>query len=154
MGAPRYQALVAAQMGVSTLPDDAGVVRVIAGEFRGVKGPAATHTPIDVFDVRLNAKASVELDVPAHHNLGMLVMKGAIAINGAARAETHDFVVFRNSGERVAIAADSEAQMLVLSGEPIDEPVVQYGPFVMNDEREIAQAFADFNHGKFGHLAD
>jgi redox-sensitive bicupin YhaK (pirin superfamily) len=154
MGAPRYQALVAAQMGVAMLPDDAGVVRVIAGEFRGVKGPAETHTPIDVYDVHLNAKGGVELEFPAHHNVGLLVMQGELAINGATHAETHDFVVFKNAGERIVIAADSQARLLVLSGAPIDEPVVQYGPFVMNDEREIAQAFADFNRGKFGHLAD
>ncbi len=153
MDPPRYQAMVADQMGLVTLPGDSGVVRIVAGEFQGVRGPAKTYTPINVFDVRLNAVGKVELTFQSHHNAGLLVMKGDVTINGS-KATLHDFVVFKNLGERLVIEAGSEAQLLVLSGEPINEPVVQYGPFVMNTEPEIAQAVADVNSGKFGYLED
>jgi redox-sensitive bicupin YhaK (pirin superfamily) len=123
------------------------------GEYQGVTGPAKTFSPINVFDVRLNAKGKVDFTIPAPHNAGLLVMKGDVTINGT-NATLHDLVVFENVGECVAIEAASEAQLLVLSGEPINEPVVQYGPFVMNTEREIQEAISDFNRGKFGHLAD
>jgi redox-sensitive bicupin YhaK (pirin superfamily) len=152
MDPPRYQALTADKMGLVPLPDGAGVVRVIAGEFHGEKGPAKTYTPIHVFDVRLNAGGKVEFRFPAKMNTSLLVRKGELVINGKAQAGEGDFVLFKNQGEQVSIEADSEAQLLVLSGQPIGEPVVQYGPFVMNSEREIAQAFADFRSGKFGYL--
>lgn len=153
MSPPRYQGIVADRMGVVTLPHGWGSVRVVAGEYQGAKGPAETFTKIDVLDVRLNAGGRLDLAFPAHHNLGLLVMKGDIAIDGV-RAALHDFAVFQNAGERVCVEAESEAHLLVLSGEPIDEPIVQYGPFVMSTEREIQQAFADFDSGKFGHLDD
>jgi quercetin 2,3-dioxygenase len=151
--APRYQAITKDSMGVVTLPEDAGSVRVLSGEFRGTRGPAKTFTPIDVYDVRLNDKGRVDLDFPARHNLAMLVMKGDATLNGT-NVTAHDFAVFENDGERVRIEADGETQLLVLSGEPIEEPVVQYGPFVMNTEQEVLGAFRDFSSGKFGHLAD
>ena len=141
-------------MGIVNLAEGSGFVRVIAGEYQGVKGPAKTFSPIDVFDARLNAGGKLELSFPARHNAALLVMKGEVAINGATKASGNDFVVFKNVGERIAIEASSEAQLLVLSGEPIDEPVVQYGPFVMNTQQEIQQAIFDFNRGKFGYLED
>jgi redox-sensitive bicupin YhaK (pirin superfamily) len=153
MTPPKYQALTAEQMGVVTLPDGAGSVRVIAGEHEGVRGPAQTFTPIHVLDVRLNASGAADFAFPAQHNVALLVMEGAVTVNGK-KASLHDFVVFENAGERVRVQASESAQLLVLSGEPIPDPVVQYGPFVMNTEREIAQAITDFNAGKFGHLAD
>ncbi len=154
MDPPRYQGISAESVGVAELPAGAGEVRVIAGEYRGVRGPAKTHTPIELFDVRLNSGGTVELDLPAHHNVAILVMSGNVNLNGTSKATEHDFVVFGNQGEAIAVEARSAAQLLVLSGEPIDEPVVQYGPFVMNTEREILEAFQDFNSGKFGHLDD
>lgn len=153
MSAPRYQTLLASDMGVAKLPDEAGSVRIIAGAYEGVRGPAETFTPINVFDVRLNAGGAASFRLAARHNAGLLVMKGAVTLNGRA-VGLHDFVVFDNSGEHLHVRAQADAELLVLSGEPIDEPVVQYGPFVMNTEREILQAFADFNSGEFGHLAD
>jgi quercetin 2,3-dioxygenase len=152
--APHYQGITADTIGLATLADSAGTVRVVAGEFAGVAGPAKTYSSIDVFDVRLNSVGKVELPFPAHRNVGLLVMKGEVRINESAKAVTHDFVVFENIGERVAIEAVTDAQLLVLAGEPLGEPIVQYGPFVMNTEREIVEAFADFNSGKFGHLDD
>lgn len=153
MSPPGYQGILAGQMGVVRLPQDAGTVRVIAGEYQGVKGPAKTFSKIDVFDVRLNANGKIDIAFPAHHNAGLLVMKGDVRVNGQ-KASLHDFVVFKNIGERIEAEADSEAQVLVLSGEPLNEPIVQYGPFVMNTEQEIRQAFVDFTSGKFGHLED
>jgi len=153
MSAPRYQSVVADRMGLVTLPNDGGSVRVLAGEYQGVAGPAETFTPINVFDVRLNAGGSADFVLPSHHNAGLLVLKGAVTVNGA-KATLEDFVVFENTGERVQLEAETEAQVLLLSGEPIDEPIVQYGPFVMNTEREIMQAFADYSAGKFGFLED
>jgi redox-sensitive bicupin YhaK (pirin superfamily) len=154
MDAPRYQPLAAEQMGLVALPENAGSVRVIAGEYGGVRGPAKTFTPIDIFDVRLHAGGEIELDFPARHTVAVLVMKGGVTINAETSAGTDDFVVFRKAGERVTIESSSDAQLLVLGGEPIGEPIVQYGPFVMNSEREIAQAITDFSAGKFGQLED
>lgn len=154
MAAPRYQPLTAEQMGVVTLPDDAGSVRVIAGRYNGVRGPAQTFTPIDIYDVRLQASGKIELELPARNTAALLVMKGNVTINTAASAGVNDFVLFQKTGEHIAIEASSDAQLLVLGGEPIGEPVVQYGPFVMNSEREIAQAIRDFTAGKFGRLED
>jgi redox-sensitive bicupin YhaK (pirin superfamily) len=151
MDAPHYQPISSRDIGVATLPDGAGTVRVIAGELAGVKGPAKTYTRIDLFDVRLNAGGKVELAMPAEENVGILVMKGEVAI-GDRSARASDFVLFENVGDLIAVAAKSEAELLVLAGEPIHEPVVQYGPFVMNTEREIREAIVDFNSGKFGEL--
>jgi redox-sensitive bicupin YhaK (pirin superfamily) len=150
---PRYQAIRAEQMGRVTLPDDAGEVRVLAGEYRGVLGPAQTFTPLSVFDVRLNPGGVADFLLPGHENTGLLVMQGDVSIQGS-KARQHDFVLLENAGEHVSVEADSAAQLLLLSGEPIDEPVVQYGPFVMNTPEEIVQAFEDLREGKFGHLDD
>ncbi|HEY2407798.1 MAG TPA: pirin family protein [Polyangiaceae bacterium] len=151
---PRYQALSASEMGEVSLPDGAGSLRVIAGEYRGARGPARTFTPINVFDLRLNERGRADFEFPAHENVALLVLDGALTINGDARANANDFVVFKNAGERIELLTRTDTHVLVLNGEPIDEPVVQYGPFVMNSAREIQQAFADFSNGKFGRLED
>ena len=153
MDPPGYQAITADRIGVATLPDGAGTVRVIAGEYLGVRGPAKTFTPVTMLDVRLAEGGRAELDVPASHNAGLLVMQGAVAVNGEAASE-NEFVVFQNAGESIGIEAKSDAHLLLLAGEPIDEPVVSYGPFVMNTEGEIRQAMLDFQSGKFGELED
>lgn len=153
MAPPRYQALLAEQMGHVELADNAGLVRVIAGEYQGVLGPAQTFSPIGLFDVRLNAKGEVDFDFPSSWNVGILVMKGDVNVQGRS-AQLHDFVTFKNTGERVHIEAEVEAQLLLMSGEPILESIAQYGPFVMNTREEIVQAFDDFSSGKFGHLED
>jgi redox-sensitive bicupin YhaK (pirin superfamily) len=152
MDPPRYQGLTAAQMGRVELPGGAGHVRVIAGAYQGVKGPAATVTPIDMFDITLGARARLPLSFPARENVALLVMGGAVTVNGKVAAEALDLVLFESAGEDIVVEARSKAQLLLLGGEPIDEPVVQYGPFVMNTEQEIRQAIFDFNSGKFGQL--
>jgi hypothetical protein len=153
MAAPRYQALVAEEMGKVPLPDDAGLVRVIAGEYQGTRGPARTYTRVHMLDATIRAGARATFDFPPHENVGVLVMKGAVVLNDTPVA-THDLVIFENRGQRITAEATADAQLLVLAGEPIGEPVVQYGPFVMNTQNEIVQAFADFRGGRFGHLDD
>lgn len=154
MAEPRYQPLTSGEMGLVKLPEDAGRVRVVAGEYEGVEGPAQTFTPINIYDATLNSGGKVEFSFPARQTVAILVMHGNVTINGESRAGTNDFVLFRNFGERVTVEALTQAQLLVLNGEPIGEPIVQYGPFVMNTPREIEQAIVDLNAGKFGYLAD
>jgi redox-sensitive bicupin YhaK (pirin superfamily) len=153
MDPPRYQTLTAQQMGQIQLPDSGGHVRVIAGEHGGVKGPAKTFTPVSMFDIHLNPAGQATFSVATPDNALLLAMQGEVEINGEI-ASALDLVLFENEGERITVRARQEARFLLLSGEPIDEPVVQYGPFVMNTEQEIRQAIEDFNHGKFGELAD
>jgi redox-sensitive bicupin YhaK (pirin superfamily) len=106
-----------------------------------------------MFDVRLNKGGRAEFSFPAQENAALLIMKGSVTVNGK-KAAMHDFVLFENEGAEIAIEAGEDAQFLVLNGEPIDEPVAAYGPFVMNTGREIEQAIADFRAGKFGELED
>ena len=152
MDAPRYQSIAAAQVGTVALPGNSGVVRVIAGEYNGAQGPAKTFTPVNLFDIRLKANGRVPLSFPAHENTAVMVLAGEVNINEKTKATALDFVLFENEGEDIVVEAQTDAHLLVLNGEPIDEPVVQYGPFVMNSEQEIRQAFADFRNGAFGHL--
>lgn len=151
---PGYQPLLASEMGMFTLPEGAGTVRVIAGEFDGVRGPARTFSPINLWDVTLTPGGQVEFSLPAEQTLALLIMEGEVTLSGARTAKKNDFVLFKNEGERVRIEAQADAQVLVLSGEPLREPVVQHGPFVMNTQQEILEAFQDFSSGKFGYLAD
>jgi redox-sensitive bicupin YhaK (pirin superfamily) len=154
MTPPGYQGIVDADIGRATLPDHAGYVRVIAGEYNGVKGAAHTFTPLNMFDIHLNTGGKIELAFPAEQNTGLMVLDGKVTVNGKTTAQALDFVLFENDGERIVVEASSDAHLLLLNGEPINEPVVQYGPFVMNTEQEIRQAITDFNSGKFGQMED
>jgi redox-sensitive bicupin YhaK (pirin superfamily) len=151
MSTPGYQAIEAAEIPEVQLPEGAGSVRVIAGELLGARGAARTHSPMNVWDVRLRAQARVELPLPASHNAGLVVMHGGLRM-GERSAVMHDFVVFHGDGAHLSLEATEETQLLVLAGEPLREPVVSYGPFVMSSRQEIVQAIEDFNGGKFGHL--
>lgn len=153
MGAPGYQTLLDAQIPSVELPEGAGRVRVIAGRFDGHAGPARTHTPMDVWDIRLRQGHHAELPVADGRTLALVVLKGTVRINGGQPVGEAQLVTFDRSGEDVFVDADSDATVLLLSGEPIDEPVVGYGPFVMNSQAEIAQAVNDFNSGRFGQIA-
>jgi len=150
---PGYQTLLDRDIPRVELPDAAGSVRVIAGEYAGRRGPARTFTPIDVWDVRLAQGKSARLDLPEGHTLALVVLHGTVLVNGAEIAREAQMVLFDRAGSGVTVEANSDAVILVLSGEPIDEPVVGYGPFVMTSEAEIAQAIRDFNEGKFGRMA-
>jgi redox-sensitive bicupin YhaK (pirin superfamily) len=154
MKAPRYQAILARQMGAAPLSGGAGEVRVLAGEHLGARGPARTFTPMTILDVRLNANGAHDLTFPASYTAALLVMSGDVALQGSRRVRANDFVLFERQGERIAIRAAAASRLLVLAGEPIGERVVQHGPFVMNTQEEIAKAYADFRAGKFGYLAD
>lgn len=146
-----YQAITANQMGKVLLPDAAGVINVIAGKFQDTVGPANTYTPVNLFDIKLAAQYETDFLVPQNHNTAMLVVNGEVEVNGEL-AKEHSFVLFGHDGEEISIKAKKNAVLLVLSGEPIDEPIVSYGPFVMNTQAEIYQAFEDFQAGKFGVL--
>ena len=153
LAAPGYQTLRAAQIPTVALPGDAGQLRVIAGRYRDHAGPARTHTPIDVWDLRLQPGHPVELAVPEGRTLALAVLKGTVLVNGSQRAGEAELVVFDRDGSDLLLEARTPASVLLLSGEPIDEPIVGYGPFVMNTQAEIAQAMNDFNQGRFGQLA-
>jgi redox-sensitive bicupin YhaK (pirin superfamily) len=153
MSPPGYQGIQAAQMGLVALPNDAGMVRVVAGAYAGVKGPAKTFSPLTMLDISLKPDAEAVFTIPASENVAILVMKGAIAINNGPTAQTNELVVFANEGENIKVQALGETHLLLIGGEPINEPIVQYGPFVMNTEGEIETAIADFNAGRFGRMA-
>lgn len=151
MTPPKYQEITSANVPKVKLPNDKGEVSVIAGDFNGTKGAASTFTPLNMFDIKLKAGANFSFDIPKTHNTSLLVVDGSIRVNGS-EAQTHDFVLFRDNAETIEISADADAVVLVLSGEPIDEPIAQYGPFVMNTQQELMEAIDDFNAGKFGKL--
>lgn len=150
MSAPGYQTLLNQDIPTVELPEGAGQVRVIAGRFADHQGPARTFTPMDVWDVRLKQGHGVELEVADDRTLALVVLKGALRVNGKQEAREAQMVLLDRAGRDVVVEADSDTTFLLLSGEPIDEPIVGYGPFVMNTQEEIAQAMADFNAGRFG----
>jgi hypothetical protein len=152
MSAPGYQTLLDGEIPSVALPDGAGKVRVIAGDYLGHRGPARTFTPIDVWDVQLKQGRSAEFAVTEGHTLAVVVLHGTVMLNGAEVAREAQMVLLERAGTDFSIEANSDARLLVLSGEPLDEPVVGYGPFVMNSEQEIRQAMTDFNSGKFGQM--
>jgi quercetin 2,3-dioxygenase len=154
MTEPKYQAITRDRMGMYALPGGGGSVEVIAGEFHGAKGPASTFTPIEIYNGRLNRGATVTFVLPERFNTGILMLEGKAAINGTARASADEFVLFGNEGEAISVQAETDCVFLVLSGEPIGEPIAAYGPFVMNTPEEIEQAVADFSRGGFGFLED
>ncbi|MGE0802847.1 MAG: pirin family protein [Lautropia sp.] len=133
-------------------PRGVGRVRVIAGEFAGHRGPAQTFTPIDVRDVRIDQGGVGRFEAKDGHTLALVVLRGTVLVNGDTVAREGQLVHFDRAGSDVAIEANSDATLLWLSGEPIDEPVVGYGPFVMNSEAEIRAAIDDFNGGRFGRI--
>ena len=150
---PRYQHLAKAGIPVVELPDEAGRLRLIAGEYKGEKGAADTFTEMNVWDIVLNAGKKAVLEIPEAHNLSMVVLRGNVTLNGKEQAGAEQLVGFEKSGGNVHIEAGSEeVKILLLSGVPIDEPVVGYGPFVMNTAEEIRQAISDFKSGKFGSI--
>ena len=153
MSAPGYQTLLKADIPDVALPEAAGRVRVIAGAYDGHRGPARTFTPMDVWDVRLKQGAQTRFDIAAGRTLALVVLHGAIVVNGDAAVRPGQFAQLSREGVGVQVEAQEDATVLLLSGEPIDEPIVGYGPFVMNTRDEITQAMADFNSGRFGQIA-
>ena len=148
-----YQGILAADIPIVDLPHGAGTARIIAGELGEAKGPAKTFTPVNVWDVALARDADVTLDLPEGHTAMLVVLTGHVNINGAQEAGEAEMVLLDREDSEVAIHADGDAKLLVLTGEPIDEPIVGYGPFVMNTEAEIRQAIEDYNSGRFTRAA-
>ena len=153
MEAPRYQPIKAADMAVVQLADGVSEARVIAGELFGVKGPAKTWSPIIAAVLKVGEGGEAEFKLPATFNSTLLVVEGNAVVNGSD-APTDHLVVFRNDGEEVHISSSEGATILVLSGEPLNEPIAAYGPFLMNTYDELEQAFKDVAAGKFGVLED
>jgi quercetin 2,3-dioxygenase len=150
MSPPKYQALLSEQMGTVDLPDRCGVVRIIAGEFNGARGPASTFTPISLWDLRLNAGGTAEFTLPQGQTAALLALGGEVKVNDTELVRARDFVMFENGDGRIKLEAAENSILLLLGGEPIAEPVVQYGPFVMNTEEEIYQAVEDYRSGRMG----
>ena len=147
-----YQGITDAQIPSVALPADAGRLRVIAGEHGGQRGPAETYTPINVWDVRLNAGATADLAQPEGWSTLVVVLDGTVMVNGTEVLRAAEMATLSTEGSGLTVEANGHAKLLVLAGEPIDEPVVGYGPFVMNSQAQIAEAITDFNSGRFGGL--
>ena len=147
-----YQTLLATDIPEVALDGDAGSLRVIAGSYQGHQGPARTFTPMDVWDMRLQAGSHLQLPVAAGRNAALVVLRGMVRVNGERDAGPASLVLLERTGEDVLIEAREGASVLLLSGEPIDEPIVGYGPFVMNSQAEIAESFDDFHAGRFGQM--
>lgn len=147
-----YQSITNADIPSVQLPDDGGQVRVIAGQYQDQAGPARTHTPMQVWDVRVNAGHRVDLSQPEGWSTLVVVLAGTVQINEDTILRGKQFATLSQAGSGVLIEANADAKLLLLAGEPIDEPVVGYGPFVMNSAQEIQQAIVDFNSGRFGQM--
>ena len=152
MTAPGYQAILDRDIPRVALPDEAGTVRVIAGEYAGHAGLARTFTPMHVWDMRLKQGGMTESTLPEGWNVAVIVLHGTVLVNGETVAREAQMVVLDRAGRDFSIEANNDAVVLLLSGEPIDEPIVGHGPFVMNSQQEIIQAMNDFNSGRFGQI--
>lgn len=152
--APKYQGLEKAVIPEAALADGKGRVRVISGAYEQTRGAASTFTAAHMLDLRLKAGADVRLPTPKDYNTALLVLQGRVTANGSPALAEGECVLFKNDGDELRVASSTDAIVLFLSGEPIEEPLVHYGPFVMNSRDEINQAIEDFNAGKFGRLDD
>jgi redox-sensitive bicupin YhaK (pirin superfamily) len=154
MSPPKYQAITNERMGKYQLPQQQGVVEVIAGSYEGVQGAASTFTPIELYNIKLRKGATIGLDFPATFNTGFLIIAGAVKVNDTHTAPLDHFVLFTNEGTHIEMEALEDTIVLAMSGAPLHEPIASYGPFLMNTQAELQQAVADYNSGKFGVLAD
>ena len=153
MSPPKYQAIQNSEMKKVDLGEN-GFIELIAGEYQGEKGPATTFSPVHLMNAKLKKGGKADFSFPANFNTATLVIEGNIVVNGEENAPTDHFVLFENEGENFTIEASEDAVILIISGEPLKEPIFHHGPFVMNNRNEILQAFDDFNQGKFGYLED
>ena len=152
MGTPKYQSIKHDDIGKHTLPADAGTIEVIAGAYEDVKGSASTFTNLHVYNARINKEGAATFNFPVGFNTGFLIVEGSININENEIAKENQFVYFNNDGAEIRIEALENSVVLILCGEPINEPIAHYGPFLMNTEEEIKQAMDDYNRGCFGYL--
>ena len=153
MTTPKYQAITNAEMGRVAL-GKGGEVEIIAGEFEGVKGPAITFTPVHLYNLKPKKGEKIELAFPSGYTTAMLAIKGSALINGTEKLSLNNLAMFGRDGEEFTVEALEDGIFLLMSGEPLNEPIAQYGPFLMNTQAEIAEAIDDYRQGKFGYLAD
>jgi redox-sensitive bicupin YhaK (pirin superfamily) len=153
MSKPHYQELLDGNIPVAPLPNDGGTARIISGRLGDVVGPAKTNTPVDLWDVRAKGDRRIEFPAAAGSTLAVFVLHGGITLDDGAKVGPAQLALFERAGEGIAFRTDADSTLLVLGGEPIDEPIASYGPFVMNTEAEIRQAIADYQAGRMGHLA-
>lgn len=152
MSRPKYQGIKQSEIQKFNLEDNGGTIEVIAGTFKEKKGSVTTFSKIEMYNARLNQGASIDFNLPEDFNTALVVIEGSIKINGSEIAKTDQMVHFKNDGVNIAVEALEKSVVLVLSGEPINEPIAAYGPFLMNSPEEIEQAIADYNEGRFGYL--
>ena len=149
---PGYQSITNADIPVVELANGAGRARIIAGDFAGTKGAAKSFSPINVWDLRLNRDAELTLDLPEGHTAMVAVLTGHVTVDGKDNVGEAEIVRFEREGSKATLRANADTMLLVLTGQPLDEPVYGYGPFVMTSEAEIRQAIDDFNSGRFGQV--
>lgn len=154
MSTPKYQGITKKMIQASTFTFDGGTVEVIAGNYQNIKGAASTFTPIELYNLRLKKGAVIEFNFPEQYNTGFLMIEGSATLNDEASAPQDHFVLFTNEGTHIKLEATQDTIVLILSGEPIQEPIASYGPFLMNTQEELQQAIKDYNSGKFGILED
>lgn len=154
MSAPKYQGITHSQINKYLLEGGKGAIEVIAGNYENVTGAASTFSPVNMFNVRLEKGGKAGFNFPAAYNTALLVVSGEINVNGTQPVAENHFALFENDGEHFSIEATKKTIVLILSGEPLNEPIVAQGPFVMNTREEIAQAIRDYNLGKFGYLEE
>jgi hypothetical protein len=154
MTSPKYQGIENKSMSKYQIDNKKGVVEIIAGSYKGLNGSATSFTPVNLFNVKLTAGTSADFSFKESFNTGLLIIEGEIKINDLKSMEEDNFVLFGHEGEPFIIEALKDSIVLVLSGEPINEPVASYGPFLMNTQAEIQEAFDDYYSGKFGYLDD
>ncbi|WP_316807647.1 pirin family protein [Pedobacter agri] len=154
MSKPKYQAIKQSEMARFNLADHGGTIEIIAGKYESITGNASTFTPIELYNARLNEGGQATFNFPEKYNTGFMVIEGKVKINNREIAAADDFIHFGNTGEQIVLEALSKSIVLILSGEPINEPMVQYGPFLMNTEAEIQQAIEDYNQGRFGYIEE
>ena len=152
MSAPKYQAIE--HKNIPTVEVENGMIEVIAGEYNQTKGAASTFSPVNMLNAKLTSGGKASFNFPAHYNTVLLVIEGEVKVNKEEIVPTDHLLLFANEGENFEIEATENSVVLILSGEPLNEPIASYGPFVMNTQDEIRAAFDDFNNGKFGTLED
>lgn len=152
MTQPGYQSITADVIPDVELPNNAGHMRVIAGRYEDIVGPAHTFSPLNVWDLQLNQSQEITLHQPAGWSTALVVLEGEVVVNGEGSAREGQLVVLSQKGEALHLAAGTNAKVLLMAGEPLQEPIVGYGPFVMNTKAQIAEAVRDFNSGRFGQI--
>ena len=152
MTQPRYQGIEAKSIPVKELADGAGKICIIAGDYFGLKGPALTFTPINLWDLRLTKGHKTLYSVPKGHTTAIFVLSGVVTINSEKKITDAEIAILEREGSEFSLEASTDAKVLFLGGLPINEPIIAYGPFVMNTHQEIQQAMVDFQNGKMGRL--